>query len=141
MIEQVASCPGSNRPGDSTAGLRRAELSERLEDDRVTAGVHRQPHELVGEVVLDLLTEPTFFPACLAVLTQQVVEPIGMCPALPSQCRQSVVDALCVGVHAKELVFGWMVEKRRWANLFVFVSLTSVEDDRRGLLFHPEVDR
>jgi hypothetical protein len=89
--------------------------------------------------VLDLLTQPSFFPARLPVLTKQVGEPLRMRFALPPKRPESVVDTLSVRFHSEQFVLRRVVDELRWKNLFLCL-LAGVQNDRSGLFFHAEVN-
>ena len=139
-VEQLATRPRRNRPCHSPTRLTAIKLAQRLEDNRFTAGFDGQPDEFVRNVVLDLVAQPTFFPACLAEFGQQMVESVSVCFPLSPEFSQAVVDALGVGFQPEQFRFRRMVEKLRWSDLSLLVAVM-FDWDGSDLLFDAEVDR
>jgi hypothetical protein len=88
--------------------------------------------------MLNLLPESAFFLPGLAILRQQIVDPVSVGFAVLSKCCEPVVDTFSIRFHTEQLVLAWVVEKLRWGNLFVYSAFTGIKHNSCGLLFHTQ---
>lgn len=93
-VKQLTASPRTNRPRRLSISGVVFELPDRFEDDFLASVEDSQPYEFVRHTVLDLPAETALSPPRLAILTQQVLEPLRVILALPPQLREAVVDAL-----------------------------------------------
>ena len=89
--------------------------------------------------MLDLLAQAAFFPACPAVLRQQVVEVVSMGVAVPSKFCKAVVDSVSITFQAEQFILAGMVDERRRGDLCQPVVL--LNRNAGDLLFHAKIDR
>ncbi len=83
----------------------------------------REPHQLIRYIVLDLVAETPLLASCPAIFAEDVSELLGMPLALSAKFGKAAVYALGVGFHSKQLVLRVVVDKGRWRDLNLLLSV------------------